>query len=228
MAASSMKDIKVRIRSVENTMHITKAMELVASSKLVRAKKRLETTKTFFDILQNTLVDIMKNNKDLSSVYTKKQKSDKVCLVVIAGDRGLAGGYNNNVLKAANEIILENKCCIVPVGKKAVDYFERRGAEILNGNYASVEDVDVADCYTLGSFLANEFARGSFGRLYLVYTEFVSMLSQEPRAIKVLPFDVNGEGKAAHALTRYEPSAEAVFNEVVLQYISGLLYGAVA
>ena len=97
--AANMKAVKLRMKSIQSTMQITKAMELVASSKLRKAKERADASRPYFHTLENTLEQIAAGNTDLSSVYTKKSKSEKWCYVVIAGDRGLAGGYNSNLFK---------------------------------------------------------------------------------------------------------------------------------
>ena len=104
MAGANTKDIKRRIKSVESTMQITKAMELVASSKLRKAKERVETARPFFDMLYETMRDAAISNRDFSSTYVAKREVKKSAFVVIAGDRGLAGGYNANVLKYATQL----------------------------------------------------------------------------------------------------------------------------
>ena len=120
MAGASMKDIKLRIKSVESTMQITKAMELVASSKLRRAKERVEKSRPYFEVLHAALSDIAASNAELSSPYIARRPVKKTCYVVIAGDRGLAGGYNANILKAVAAEAEGKEICVLPVGKKAV------------------------------------------------------------------------------------------------------------
>ena len=120
-----MKEIKLRIKSVESTMQITKAMELVASSKLRRAKERVENSRPYFETLYATLFDIAAADSEFSSPYLAKCEK-KCCLyIVIAGDRGLAGGYNSNILKAVEADAEGREYCVLPIGKKAVEYFER-------------------------------------------------------------------------------------------------------
>ena len=121
MAGASMKDIKLRIKSVESTMQITKAMELVASSKLRRAKERVEKSRPYFEVLHAALSDIAASNTELSSPYIAKRPVKKTCYVVIAGDRGLAGGYNANILKAVAAEAEGKEICVLPVGKKALE-----------------------------------------------------------------------------------------------------------
>lgn len=135
--AGSMKEIKLRIKSVESTMQITKAMELVASSKLRRAKERVENSRPYFETLYATLFDIAAADSEFSSPYLAKCEK-KCCLyIVIAGDRGLAGGYNSNILKAVEADAEGREYCVLPIGKKAVEYFERHKIRILTDSLPS-------------------------------------------------------------------------------------------
>ena len=115
---ASMKDIKLRIKSVESTMQITKAMELVASSKLRRAKERVEHSRPYFETLYRTLYDIAAANTEFQSPYLTKREQKKVCYIVIAGDRGLAGGYNSNMFKAVAADAEGKDYCVLPIGKR--------------------------------------------------------------------------------------------------------------
>ena len=118
--AANMKAVKLRIKSVQSTMQITKAMELVASSKLRKAKERAEVCRPYFRTLHSTLKDIAVNNTDFSSVYAAEARSEKFCYVVIAGDRGLAGGYNANLFKRMEEDSAGRDYMVLPVGKKGL------------------------------------------------------------------------------------------------------------
>ena len=226
MAGTSTKDIKNRIKSVENTGQITKAMELVATSKLRRAKLKVELTRPFFEILTDTLDDIKSGAKDFSCVYTKGNKSERTCVIVIGGDRGMAGGYNQNVFKTADKIAEENDVIMLPVGKKATEYYLKSGLEILTAKYDENDEVNISDCHSIGKLLSEEFKKETFGRLVIVYTEFVSMLSQEPRIKEILPLKNNNKKDKKLKLTVYEPSAQSVFESIVPQYISGVLHAS--
>lgn len=116
--AANMKSVKLRIKSVQSTMQITKAMELVASSKLRKAKERAETCRPYFRELHQTLQDIAQDNTDFSSIYAKEAENEKYCYVVIAGDRGLAGGYNANLFKCLEAESAGKDYVVLPVGKK--------------------------------------------------------------------------------------------------------------
>lgn len=226
---ASMKDIKNRIRSVESTMQITKAMELVASSKLRRAKERAESTRPYFTTLHQTLSDIAYSNTEFSSPFVQKREVKKVCYVMIAGDRGLAGGYNSNLFKAVAAAMEGKNLCVLPIGKKAVEYCAHRGIEMVSDQYVSVEDLKLRDCFSVARLLCRQFREGAFDELYVGYTNFVSMLSQQPAVLGLLPIHYERPEKAkAESLLEYEPSSGAVYNAIVPEYVGGLLWGAVA
>ncbi|MEF9969624.1 MAG: ATP synthase F1 subunit gamma [Ruthenibacterium sp.] len=230
MAASNMKDIKIRIKSVESTMQITKAMELVASSKLRRAKERAENTRPYFNTLHAALHDIAYGNTDFSSPYVQKREQKKVCYVIIAGDRGLAGGYNANLFKCVAAHQSGLPVCALPIGKKAVEYCTRSNIEIVTDIYAIAEEVSLSDCFAAAHLLCKEYAKGNFDALYVGYTNFVSMMSQQPTVLKALPIRYEPEKvrNKAEELILYEPSCEGVFDAIVPEYVGGLLYGALA
>lgn len=230
MAGGSMKDIKLRIKSVESTMQITKAMELVASSKLRKAKERVEKSRPYFLALYKTLNDIAASNTDFSSVYLKQRTVKKTGYVLIAGDRGLAGGYNSNMFKLFTQHTQGKQICVIPVGKKAVEFCKRRNLEIVTEQYGLAEDISISDCRNIGEVMADLFKKGEIDEVYIGYTTFVSMLSQQPDLMKVLPLvNINAEKQqSAKALTVYEPDSESLFDLIVPEYISGLVDGAIA
>nr|WP_297885462.1 ATP synthase F1 subunit gamma [uncultured Blautia sp.] len=231
--AANMKAVKLRIKSVQSTMQITKAMELVASSKLRKAKERAEVCRPYFRTLHNTLTEIAVNNTDFSSIYAAEAKKDRHCYVVIAGDRGLAGGYNTNLFKCMEEVSAGKDYVVLPVGKKAVEYYSRKKIEILTDAFGETAEVSVGDCFEMADLLCRAFREGQFGHIELCYTNFVSMLSQQPKAFSVLPLtDLKKEaGKdkdsAVRNLTLYEPGSTEVFDAIVPEYVAGLIYGGV-
>ena len=225
--AGSMKDIKLRIKSVESTMQITKAMELVASSKLRHAKLRVEKSRPYFDVLHATLADIAAHNTDFSSPYTASRPVKRTCYVVIAGDRGLAGGYNANVFKAVAAHAQGKDCCYLPVGKKALEHYLHRGAEVLSREFPEAEDVSVEHCFSMARTLAKGFLAGEFDEIYVGYTNFVSMLTQTPAVLRLLPLNPPKEKAAGpQPLILYEPDSQAVYDAIVPEYLAGLIYGA--
>ena len=228
--AANMKAVKLRIKSVQSTMQITKAMELVASSKLRKAKERAEVCRPYFETMHQTLVDIAQGNTDFSSVYARESGNEKCCYVLIAGDRGLAGGYNTNLFKCLEAASLNQDFLVLPIGKKAVEYSKRNGFACVTESFGEITDVSVADCFEMANLLCGEFKKGEFGHMDLCYTKFVSMLSQQPSAIPVLPLkDLTDkqDTKSIRDLILYEPDASEVFDAIVPEYLAGLIYGAV-
>ena len=228
--AANMKAVKLRIKSVQSTMQITKAMELVASSKLRKAKERAEVCRPYFETMHQTLVDIAQGNTDFSSVYARESGNEKCCYVLIAGDRVLAGGYNTNLFKCLEAASLNQDFLVLPIGKKAVEYSKRNGFACVTESFGEIADVSVADCFEMANLLCGEFKKGEFGHIDLCYTKFVSMLSQQPSAIPVLPLkDLTDkqDTKSIRNLILYEPDASEVFDAIVPEYLAGLIYGAV-
>lgn len=226
--AGSMKDIKLRIKSVQSTMQITKAMELVASSKLRRAKERVEQSRPYFETLYRTLYDIAASNTEFSSRYLAQRETNKTCYIVIAGDRGLAGGYNANIFKAIAADAGDRDYCVLPIGKKAVEHFRHIGVPLLTEGYPQVADLSVGDGFEISRLVCDRFLKGEFDSIKIGFTQFVSMLTQTATVLQVLPFDAPRpeRGKAARNLILYEPNSEEVFDAIIPEYIAGVVYGA--
>ena len=229
MAGVSTKEIKNRIRSMESTKQITKAMEMVAASKLRRAQAQIANSRPYFEILRSTIEDITRSNRDFSSPYLKKRGDKKVLYVVIAGDRGLAGGYNSNVLKLVYSQIQDKEAAVLPIGKKAVDSFKSKGIPILTDAYAEAASVGIGDCFSIAKQLSKAFLDGQYDEVYVAYTDFVSMLSQSPDFMKLLPLEkpeTQENAPPRRCDTLYEHPAEEVFAAIVPEYLGGVLYGA--
>ncbi len=229
--AANMKAVKLRIKSVQNTMQITKAMELVASSKLRKAKERSEACRPYFNELYDTLRTIASGNTDFSSIYAKESKNPKTCYIVLAGDRGLAGGYNGNLFKCLEADAAGRDYMVLPIGKKSVDYFRRHKVDIITADFGEIAPISVGDCFMIANLICSEYKKGTFGSVRLVYTEFVSMLSQQAHAVSVLPLkDLQDPGIKAEAIRNlilYEPNSMDVFDTIVPEYLAGVIYGAV-
>ena len=228
MAGVSTKEIKNRIRSMESTKQITKAMEMVAASKLRRAQAQVAASRPYFEILRDTIDDIVANNRDFSSPYLTARPVKKVAYIVIAGDRGLAGGYNSNILKLVQSRINGQDAVVLPIGKKAVDFFRTRKVQLLTESYAVAADMGIGDCFSVAKQLSKAFRNGEFDEVYVAYTSFVSVLSQTPAAMQLLPLVCADceEKKASSMITMYEPNDEEVFDAIVPEYLGGILYGA--
>ena len=228
MAGVSTKEIKNRIRSMESTKQITKAMEMVAASKLRRAQAQVLNSRPYFEILHATIRDIVRDTKDLSSPYLQKREGNKVMYIVIAGDRGLAGGYNSNILKLVMTEIQGKEATVLPIGKKAVDYFRNKGIPSLTDSYAEAADVSIGDCFSVANQLSKAFLDGQFDEVHIAYTNFVSVLSQVPATMQLLPLE-KPEAPVTDGMYRcdtiYEHAPEEVFASIVPEYLGGVLYG---
>ena len=229
MAGVSPTEFKTCIRSMESTKQITKAMEMVAASKLRRAQAQIANSRPYFEILRSTIEDITRSNRDFSSPYLKKRGDKKVLYVVIAGDRGLAGGYNSNVLKLVYAQIQGKQAAVLPIGKTAVDSFKSKGIPVLTDAYAEAASVGIGDCFSIAKQLSKAFLEGQYDEVYVAYTNFVSMLSQSPDFMKLLPLEKPETAENApprRCDTLYEHSAEEFFAAIVPEYLGGVLYGA--
>ena len=227
MAGVSTKDIKHRSRSMESTKQIPKAMEMDAASKLRQAQNRITASRPYFEILSNTISDIVATNRDFTSPYLRKREGNRVLFVVIAGDRGLAGGYNSNVLKMAVAAMEGKDAAVLPIGKKAVDYFRSKGYQLLTDAYAEAADVDVGDCFSIAKLLSKAYLSGSYDEIHVAYTNFVSVLSQTPATRQLLPLIPQERTESgSRCVTLYEPDPEEVVASIVPEYLGGIVYGA--
>ena len=227
MAGVSSKEIKNRIRSMQSTRQITKAMEMVAASKLRRAQAQVLSARPYFETLSDTIDQIVETNQEFTSAYLTSRPVKKTAWIVIAGDRGLAGGYNSNVLKLAHSRMEGKDVTVLPVGKKAADFFRSRNCEILTDSYAEAEDVSVGDCFSMAKLLCKQYLAGDVDEVYVAYTNFISVLSQVPAALLILPLlRQDSEEKAAAGDILYEPDSSTVFDTIIPEYVGGMLYGA--
>ena len=230
MAGVSTKEIKNRIRSMESTKQITKAMEMVAASKLRRAQAQILNSRPYFEILYSTIQDIVRSTKELNSPFLRQREVKKTMYIVIAGDRGLAGGYNSNILKLVMAEIQGKDATVLPIGKKAVDYFRGKGIPSLTDTYAEAADVSIGDCFSIANQLCKAFLAGEFDEIHIAYTNFVSVLSQVPATMQLLPLKKTELKTAAEEPYRcdtiYEHEPEEVFAAIVPEYLGGVLYGA--
>ena len=228
MAGSSMKGIKLRIKSVESTMQITKAMQLVATSKLRRAKERMEDSKPYATISREAMMAAAASCLGQDVPFAAQREVKRRCYIVIAGERGLAGGYNANVFKAQIAHAGETPYSVFPLGRKAIEKYARLNVPLLSQDHPRVEGLSVGMCYRLAKQLVAGYEQAEYDELYLAYTSFQSMLSQEVKIEKLLPIDrpEAQEEDARHVDTVYEPDAAEMLRAVVPDFIAGRLYSA--
>lgn len=186
MAGAGMKAIKTRIASINSTKQITNAMHLVASSKLRKAKLAADESSSYFNTLYETIVEISMNTKGVNSEFLKNRELKRRCHIVVAGDRGLAGGYNGNAFKEAEKYMGLVDDYVITVGKKAYDHFSKMDVEVID-QIESVEKYEYEDVSRITEKLMEMFVDGDIDEVLFTYTQFFSALSQEARTIKILP-----------------------------------------
>lgn len=212
-----MKAIKNRIASVNNTKQITNAMHLVASSKLRKAKQQADDSREYFNTLYETIVEISMSTKGVNSEFLKERKLKKRCHIVIAGDRGLAGGYNSNAFKEADKYLGLVEDCVITVGKKAYDHYSKMNVEIID-QIESCEKHDYDEVKRISDKVMQMYIDGEIDEVILTYTQFISALSQQARSIKLLPlvFDVPLEYGGEHA-KEIEDEPDVFISEEIIQ-----------
>ena len=224
-----MKDIKLRIKSVESTMQITKAMELVASSKMRRAKERVEHSRPYFETLHKTLTEIAAADPRARNPYLRRAEVKKTLLIVIAGDRGLAGGYNSNVLKQAQQEA--GDVVVLPIGKRSAEYFVHHEVPLFTQEVLLAADITVGECFQLARRITEGYCKGEYDAVKICYTRFDSMMTQTASTMEVLPLSIEPteqqKAEARRSQILYKPSSEEVFRAIIPEYVAGIVYGAV-
>lgn len=230
----NLKDIKRRIHSVESTMQITKAMELVASSKFRHAKERAEAVKPYFEATYKLMAEIAAEDPYFNSQFVhKRTEQGAALLIVIAGDRGLAGGFNSSILRMAQERIDEviadgGNPVVLPIGQKAVDYFSRRDVKVLRTYDHIAEHINIYLTMDIADLVLNTYKRHeSVQSVELFYTAYVSPIQQVPQRMQMIPLTGLAGTHPRRCAVEYEPSPEAVFDKLVPQYTAGLIFGAI-
>ena len=226
MAGASMKDIKTRIRSVESTRQLTHAMQLVAASRIRRAREERDASRPFFSAAKETLDTLARYAPPgTQSAFLQDEREGKTLLIVLAGDRGLAGGYNSGVLRLAAEQMQSHACVCLPVGRKATESLAASGAEIADDAFARVEAFDTGAAECAAELAIDGYRNGRWTRVELVHTEFRSMLSQEPVVTRLLPLE-RGDAPAPKEQMIFEPAPEGIFDAAVKTALTGMLYAA--
>ncbi len=229
---ASMRNIKRRIRSVASTQQITKAMNLVAASKLQKAKQKLERTRPFYTETRNVIQSIISSSKGLKNPYLVQREVKSTAYIVMTGDRGLCGGYNTNVSKLAYTMMKgKPNEKVIAIGVKARDFFRRRKKNIHKLYVGMSEKPFYEDAKEIGRLVFELYDSGQVDEVYLVYTEFKSTISHEPKAMKLLPIDpeeiLAGSDSAGSAqLMNYEPDEDTLLSYMVPKYVDTLIFGA--
>ena len=227
---ASLRDIKQRKGSIQSTQQITKAMKLVSTVKLQKARVRAETVQPYFDYMYRTVTSMLARSGHLDHPYLKGGSSRKKAVVVISSNRGLAGGYNMNIAKLLTESdIPKAEVKVYAVGRKARDILERKGYEIAADYSGVVESPAYGDAWAICRDVLGAFTGGEIGEIYLAYTHFKNTVSHVPTLMKLLPveFDAAELSEAdTGTLMNYEPNQEQALNMIIPKYVTSLFYGA--
>lgn len=228
---ASMRDIKRRKGSIQSTQQITKAMKLVSTVKLQKAKNRAEQTNPYFNYMYRTVTSMLAKSGSINHPYLMPGESKKKAVVVITSNRGLAGGYNSNITKLVTGSGLPKEDVeIYSVGNKGRDALERRGYTIKRDASYIIESPSYEDAVALCKQILSDYTNGEIGEIYLAYTHFKNTVSHEPKLIKLLPVEFDEEelkGEAdSNVLMNYEPNEEEALDMIIPKYLTSLFYGA--
>ena len=227
---ASMRDIKRRQASVQSTGQITKAMKLVSTVKLQKARGRAENAKPYFDGMYNAVASILARSTNIRHRYLKAEPDKKKAVVVITSNRGLAGGYNSNIVKliANNPDFRPDNTVIYAVGRKGIEGLTRKGYTVEKDYSTCIDEPIYSDAMEISKDLLDAYAAGEIGEIYLAYTFFKNTVSHIPTLKKLLPVDAGD-----YTLTEeekkipmnFEPSEEEVLEMVIPKYVSSLIFG---
>ena len=226
---ASMRDIKRRRSSIQSTQQITKAMKLVSTVKLQKAKNRAEETNPYFNAMYKTVSSMLKRSGTIAHPFLKPSGSDKKAVVVITSNRGLAGGYNSNVVKLVTESGFKKEDGLVyALGTKGREALERRGSQIASDDSGVIEAPVYEDAAAVCGKVLRAYKDEEIGEIYLAYTHFKNTVSHEPTLMKLLPVELGdgGDVEDSNILMNYEPNDEEALDMIIPKYITSLFYGA--
>lgn len=231
---ASMRDIKRRRASIQSTGQITKAMKLVSTVKLQKSRAKAESSKPYFDMMYETITSMLARSGNIDHKYLRAGNTEKKAVIAITSNRGLAGGYNNNIVKliTASPELKAGITDVYAIGRKGRDGLARKGYAIKEDYSEVINEPMYQDAADLTAELLEAFGRGEIGEIYLAYTSFKNTVVHIPTLIKLLPFtmeaaeDDKDEVPKARALMNYEPNEEEVLDMIIPKYMSSLIYGA--
>lgn len=232
------REIKLRIKSIQETRQITRAMKLISAAKLKKARQQLEQTLPYFKKVKETMQDILSHSGEVCNLYfdiENKKEGCKKGYFIITGDKGLAGGYNSNIIKTAEALLQDNPGSKIYVaGHVGKNHFNKKNYNMDMDFYYSVLNPTIYRAREIGEFLIEEVRNGKIDEAYIVYTHMVSAIKLEPRVIKILPLElqsfVNDPDSTGVCLISddnmlYHPSPSLVFDILVSKYVKGIVYG---
>jgi len=227
---ASMRDIKRRKNSVTSTQQITKAMKLVSTVKLQKARTRAEKTNPYTDQMYKTVSSMMRKSGNINHPYLTANESTKKAVIVITSNRGLAGGYNSNVVKLiTNGDFNKEDLDLYTLGSKGYDMLSRRGYNIKENRSEIMDDPTYDDAMKLCKVVLDSYANGEIGEIYLAYTHFKNTVTHIPTLVKLLPVDTEGFEEAEvddNLMMNFEPNTEEALDMIIPKYVTSLFYGA--
>lgn len=226
---ASMRDIKRRKSSIQSTQQITKAMKLVSTVKLQKARNHAEETNPYFNYMYQTVSSMLRHSGNIRHPYLTGGESKKKAIVVITSNRGLAGGYNSNVVKLITESGFPKEDVeIYAIGHKGREALERRGYKIVSDASEIIEAPAYEEAAAVCRLVLEAFTEGEIGEIYLAYTHFKNTVSHEPRLMKLLPVEIDTEDtkQESEIMMNYEPNEEEALDQIIPKYITSLFYGA--
>ena len=229
---ASMRDIKRRKDSIQSTQQITKAMKLVSTVKLQRARSRAENARPYFDKMYETIQSILAKSERLDHPFLTGSGSERKAVIVVTSNRGLAGGYNNNVTRLiVDSGWRKEDVDIYGVGRKGVETLARRDYHIVSDDSEVMNAPSFADAAAIGEKVLDAFAAGEIGEIYLAYTKFKNTVVHVPTLIRLLPVDVEEKTETekqvkSETLMNYEPGPEEALDLLIPKYINSTIFGA--
>ncbi len=224
---ASIRDLRRRIKSIKNTQQITKAMKAVSAAKMRRAQDDVVAARPYAKRLIDVLGRVGMASKGVKHSLLEVREPKKVAFVVITADRGLCGAFNSNVLRrATHELEGFKDPLLICIGRKSLDYFRRRGYNVVQNYVGLGEEVHPAQAKEIGEYIIRQYSEGEFDAVYVVYSEFINVLSQSPVTIKLLPAEPP-EAKEENTITVeyiYEPSAEEVMGALLPKYVINTVF----
>lgn len=231
---ASMRDIKRRKESIQSTGQITKAMKLVSTVKLQKAKGKAESTKPYFDYMYDTIAQILKKSGNIDHKYLKSNPDNtKKAVIVISSNRGLAGGYNSNIIKLVTGLDADKEDVLIyAIGRKAKETLAKKGYSVEKDYSEVINSPLYSDAMSIGKQVISDYTDGKFGEIYLAYTEFKNTVTHIPKLIKLLPFTMEvdeDDEKTVDDLTlmNFEPNEEEALDMIIPKYINSLIYGGI-
>jgi F-type H+-transporting ATPase subunit gamma len=230
------KEIRVKIKSVENTRKITKAMEMVAASKMRKAQERMRAARPYSEKIRNMAANLGQANPEYTHAFMKTNDAKSAGFIVVSTDKGLCGGMNTNVLRAVTNLLRTNQAAgvsaqAVAIGNKGLGFLNRVGAKVVAHATQLGDKPHLDKLIGPVKVLLDAYVKGEVKSVHLCYTKFINTMKQEPVVEQLLPLsqDKLVAEKTAHGWDYiYEPDAQSVIDDLLVRYVESLVYQAVA